>query len=171
MSTTQSPLVPCRCLARRAVTRFVDINVMSFGLMRAFNCDGTNLESYLGSISTIQPWSPRIRFWVSTYIVMDSYSSVNHGTLAHCSRYEVRLPIVSTHPTRPTTDYLSYRVKVNPESLTHPLNSFLSHTVQHKLELLSTAMDCLYAKVIPMITDCAYILAPTTFIPANSSKG
>lgn len=32
--------------------------------------------------------------------------------------------------------------------------NFLSHTVQHKLEMLSTMMDCLYAKCIPMITDC-----------------
>ena len=32
--------------------------------------------------------------------------------------------------------------------------NFLSHTVQHKLELLSTMMDCLYAKCIPIITDC-----------------
>ncbi|KAL9121190.1 MAG: hypothetical protein Q9187_002251 [Circinaria calcarea] len=32
--------------------------------------------------------------------------------------------------------------------------NFLSHTVQHKLELLSTMMDCLYAKCNPMITDC-----------------
>ncbi|KAL8817112.1 MAG: hypothetical protein Q9191_008210 [Dirinaria sp. TL-2023a] len=32
--------------------------------------------------------------------------------------------------------------------------NFLSHTVQHKLELQSTMMDCLYAKCIPIITDC-----------------
>ncbi|KAI9814780.1 MAG: rRNA-processing protein fcf1 [Pycnora praestabilis] len=32
--------------------------------------------------------------------------------------------------------------------------NFLSHTVQRKLELLSSMMDCLYAKCIPMITDC-----------------
>ncbi|OAL33623.1 hypothetical protein AYO20_07130 [Fonsecaea nubica] len=32
--------------------------------------------------------------------------------------------------------------------------NFLSHTVQKKLELLSTMMDCLYAKCIPIITDC-----------------
>ncbi|KAL8834642.1 MAG: hypothetical protein Q9170_003663 [Blastenia crenularia] len=32
--------------------------------------------------------------------------------------------------------------------------NFLSHTVQHKLELLSTMMDCLYAKCIPTITSC-----------------
>lgn len=32
--------------------------------------------------------------------------------------------------------------------------NFLSHTVQKKLEMLSTMMDCLYAKCIPVITDC-----------------
>jgi len=32
--------------------------------------------------------------------------------------------------------------------------NFLSHTVQNKLELLPTMMDCLYAKCIPIITDC-----------------
>ena len=32
--------------------------------------------------------------------------------------------------------------------------NFLSHTVQHKLELLPTMMDCLYAKCNPIITDC-----------------
>ncbi|EAS29756.3 U3 small nucleolar RNA-associated protein 24 [Coccidioides immitis RS] len=32
--------------------------------------------------------------------------------------------------------------------------NFLSHTVQHKLELIPTMMDCLYAKCIPVITDC-----------------
>ncbi|KAI9887037.1 MAG: rRNA-processing protein fcf1 [Watsoniomyces obsoletus] len=32
--------------------------------------------------------------------------------------------------------------------------NFLSHTVQHKLELLPTMMDCLYAQCIPIITSC-----------------
>ncbi|KAL9113733.1 MAG: hypothetical protein Q9227_002178 [Pyrenula ochraceoflavens] len=32
--------------------------------------------------------------------------------------------------------------------------SFISHTVHRKLELLSTMMDCLYAKCIPIITGC-----------------
>ncbi|KAL8971901.1 MAG: hypothetical protein Q9183_000827 [Haloplaca sp. 2 TL-2023] len=32
--------------------------------------------------------------------------------------------------------------------------NFLSHTVQHKLELLSTLMDTLYAKCVPTITSC-----------------
>ena len=32
--------------------------------------------------------------------------------------------------------------------------NFLSHTVQKKLELLPTMMDCLYAKCVPIITDC-----------------
>lgn len=32
--------------------------------------------------------------------------------------------------------------------------NFLSHTVQHKLDLLPTMMDCLYAKCVPTITSC-----------------
>lgn len=32
--------------------------------------------------------------------------------------------------------------------------NFLSHTIQHKLEIIPTMMDCLYAKCIPVITDC-----------------
>lgn len=32
--------------------------------------------------------------------------------------------------------------------------NFLSHTVQKKLELLPSMMDCLYAKCEPIITDC-----------------
>ncbi|KAL9032883.1 MAG: hypothetical protein Q9214_007771, partial [Letrouitia sp. 1 TL-2023] len=32
--------------------------------------------------------------------------------------------------------------------------NFLSHTVQHKLDLLPTMMDCLYAKCTPIITSC-----------------
>ncbi|OJD14386.1 hypothetical protein AJ78_05261 [Emergomyces pasteurianus Ep9510] len=32
--------------------------------------------------------------------------------------------------------------------------NFLSHTVQHKLEVIPTMMDCLYAKCIPIVTDC-----------------
>lgn len=32
--------------------------------------------------------------------------------------------------------------------------NFLSHTVQRKLPLLETLMDCLYAKCIPVITSC-----------------
>ncbi|RDW67647.1 hypothetical protein BP5796_07560 [Coleophoma crateriformis] len=32
--------------------------------------------------------------------------------------------------------------------------NFLSHTVQRKLEMLQSMMDCLYAKCIPIITSC-----------------
>lgn len=32
--------------------------------------------------------------------------------------------------------------------------NFLSHTVQKKLEMLPTMMDCLYAKCVPIISDC-----------------
>lgn len=45
--------------------------------------------------------------------------------------------------------------------------NFLSHTVQHKLEMLSTMMDCLYAKCIPMITDCTPSFH-SSFYPSSS---
>ena len=32
--------------------------------------------------------------------------------------------------------------------------NFLSHSIQNKLELLTSMMDCLYAKCTPIITDC-----------------
>jgi U3 small nucleolar RNA-associated protein 24 len=32
--------------------------------------------------------------------------------------------------------------------------NFISHTIQHKLEVIPTMMDCLYAKCIPIVTDC-----------------
>ncbi|KAL1997946.1 hypothetical protein VTN02DRAFT_370 [Thermoascus thermophilus] len=32
--------------------------------------------------------------------------------------------------------------------------NFLSHTIQHKLEVIPSMMDCLYAKCIPIVTDC-----------------
>ncbi|KAJ5130181.1 uncharacterized protein N7515_006220 [Penicillium bovifimosum] len=32
--------------------------------------------------------------------------------------------------------------------------NFLSHTIQHKLEVIPSMLDCLYAKCIPIITDC-----------------
>lgn len=45
------------------------------------------------------------------------------------------------------------------ESLVPPYSvlvdtNFLSHSVQRKLELLPTMMDCLYAKCIPILTEC-----------------
>lgn len=32
--------------------------------------------------------------------------------------------------------------------------NFISHTIQHKLDVIPTMMDCLYAKCIPVVTDC-----------------
>ncbi|KAJ5235873.1 hypothetical protein N7489_005964 [Penicillium chrysogenum] len=32
--------------------------------------------------------------------------------------------------------------------------NFISHTIQHKLEVIPTMLDCLYAKCIPIVTDC-----------------
>jgi len=32
--------------------------------------------------------------------------------------------------------------------------NFINFSIQNKLEIVQAAMDCLYAKVIPCITDC-----------------
>ena len=140
-------------------------------LIRAFNTVGTDIKSCLGSISTTQPWSLRIRFWVSTCPVWPHTGVLIMAyppTLVD-TKYIFPLPLLT--PRDPGhTFFPTESTSINIVN-THSFNSFLSHTVQHKLELLSTAMDCLYAKVIPMITDCAYNLALATFIPAKPVKG
>lgn len=32
--------------------------------------------------------------------------------------------------------------------------NFISHSIQNKLEVIPTMMDCLYAKCMPVVTDC-----------------
>lgn len=48
--------------------------------------------------------------------------------------------------------------------------NFLSHTVQHKLEMLSTMMDCLYAECYPVITGKAHYLSPHKISLANKTR-
>ncbi|KAL8898536.1 MAG: hypothetical protein Q9207_006651 [Kuettlingeria erythrocarpa] len=50
--------------------------------------------------------------------------------------------------------FFQYNTALTPPYTVLIDTNFLSHTVQHKLELLSTMMDCLYAKCIPTITSC-----------------
>jgi len=50
--------------------------------------------------------------------------------------------------------FFQYNTALRPPYSVLVDTNFLSHTVQHKLELLETMMDCLYAKCIPIITDC-----------------
>ncbi|KAK3167888.1 rRNA-processing protein fcf1 [Lepraria neglecta] len=50
--------------------------------------------------------------------------------------------------------FFQYNTALRPPYNVLVDTNFLSHTVQHKLELLSTMMDCLYAECRPIITDC-----------------
>lgn len=45
------------------------------------------------------------------------------------------------------------------------LANFLSHTVQRKLPLLESMMDCLYAKCIPVISSCVVSIPSYTNLP------
>ena len=48
--------------------------------------------------------------------------------------------------------------------------NFLSHTVHHKLPLLATLMDCLYATCQPIITSCVMAEEKTTIRPCAGSS-
>ncbi|MCJ1457975.1 rRNA-processing protein fcf1 [Mycoblastus sanguinarius] len=62
--------------------------------------------------------------------------------------------IVREIPQVSSSLFFSYNTALVPPYSVLVDTNFLSHTVQHKLELLTTMMDCLYAKCIPIITDC-----------------
>ena len=57
-------------------------------------------------------------------------------------------------PQVPSSMFFQHNTALQPPYNVLVDTNFLSHTVQKKLELLSTMMDCLYAKCIPIITDC-----------------
>jgi U3 small nucleolar RNA-associated protein 24 len=50
--------------------------------------------------------------------------------------------------------FFQYNTSLTPPYSVLVDTNFLSHSVQHKLEVIPTMMDCLYAKCIPIITDC-----------------
>ncbi|EEQ86093.1 rRNA-processing protein fcf1 [Blastomyces dermatitidis] len=50
--------------------------------------------------------------------------------------------------------FFQYNTALTPPYSILVDTNFLSHTVQHKLEVIPTMMDCLYAKCIPIVTDC-----------------
>ena len=69
------------------------------------------------------------------------------------------LPLTSPSPSPRVSTALFFQYNT---ALVPPYNilvdtNFLSHTVGAKLDLLNAAMDCLYAKCIPIITDCVVI--------------
>ncbi|EEH39047.2 rRNA-processing protein FCF1 [Paracoccidioides lutzii Pb01] len=50
--------------------------------------------------------------------------------------------------------FFQYNTALTPPYSILVDTNFLSHTVQHKLEVIPTMMDCLFAKCIPLVTDC-----------------
>ncbi|KAI9714526.1 MAG: hypothetical protein M1820_000487 [Bogoriella megaspora] len=60
-----------------------------------------------------------------------------------------------THsPQQPSALFFQHNTSLVPPYSVLVDTNFLSHTVQHKLDLLPTMMDCLLAKCTPIITSC-----------------
>jgi U3 small nucleolar RNA-associated protein 24 len=57
-------------------------------------------------------------------------------------------------PQVPSSLFFQYNTALTPPYSVLVDSNFLSHTVQHKLDLIPSMMDCLYAKCIPIVTDC-----------------
>ncbi|KAI9693960.1 MAG: rRNA-processing protein fcf1 [Bathelium mastoideum] len=62
--------------------------------------------------------------------------------------------VIREIPQQPSALFFQYNTALTPPYSVLVDTNFLSHTVQHKLELLPTMMDCLYAKCTPVITSC-----------------
>ncbi|KAI4118971.1 MAG: hypothetical protein LQ345_001053 [Seirophora villosa] len=65
-----------------------------------------------------------------------------------------RQAVVREVPQVSSSLFFQYNTALVPPYSVLVDTNFLSHTVQHKLELQSTMMDCLYAKCVPIITAC-----------------
>lgn len=62
--------------------------------------------------------------------------------------------IIREIPQAPTSLFFQHNEALKPPYSVLVDTNFLSHTVQRKLPLLESMMDCLYAKCNPIITDC-----------------
>lgn len=62
--------------------------------------------------------------------------------------------LTSDRPQVSSALFFQYNTALVPPYQVLVDTNFLSHTVQKKLELLPTMMDCLYAKCTPVISDC-----------------
>ncbi|KAJ5975190.1 rRNA-processing protein FCF1 [Penicillium waksmanii] len=62
--------------------------------------------------------------------------------------------LVREAPQAPSSLFFQYNTALTPPYSVLVDTNFISHTIQHKLEIIPTMMDCLYAKCTPVITDC-----------------
>ncbi|KAJ5469432.1 rRNA-processing protein FCF1 [Penicillium diatomitis] len=60
----------------------------------------------------------------------------------------------ASRPQVPSSLFFQYNTALTPPYSVLVDTNFISHTIQHKLDVIPTMMDCLYAKCIPIITDC-----------------
>ncbi|KAI1438243.1 Fcf1-domain-containing protein [Xylaria sp. CBS 124048] len=62
--------------------------------------------------------------------------------------------VVREIPQMPSALFFQHNEALKPPYSVLVDTNFLSHTIQRKLPLLESMMDCLYAKCIPIITSC-----------------
>ncbi|KAI2786783.1 rRNA-processing protein FCF1 [Penicillium oxalicum] len=62
--------------------------------------------------------------------------------------------VIREAPQVPSSLFFQYNTALTPPYSVLVDTNFISHTIQHKLDVIPTMMDCLYAKCIPIITDC-----------------
>ncbi|KAI0503300.1 Fcf1-domain-containing protein [Xylaria bambusicola] len=62
--------------------------------------------------------------------------------------------VVREIPQAPSSLFFQHNQALKPPYSVLVDTNFLSHTIQRKLPLLESMMDCLYAKCIPIITSC-----------------
>ncbi|KAI0914132.1 Fcf1-domain-containing protein [Ustulina deusta] len=62
--------------------------------------------------------------------------------------------VVREIPQMPSSLFFQHNESLQPPYSVLLDTNFLSHTIQRKLPLLESMMDCLYAKCIPIITSC-----------------
>ncbi|KAJ5468685.1 hypothetical protein N7475_006437 [Penicillium sp. IBT 31633x] len=62
--------------------------------------------------------------------------------------------LVREAPQAPSSMFFQYNTALAPPYSVLVDTNFISHTIQHKLEVIPTMLDCLYAKCIPIVTDC-----------------
>ncbi|KAH7318577.1 Fcf1-domain-containing protein [Stachybotrys elegans] len=76
--------------------------------------------------------------------------------------------VIREIPQMPSSMFFQYNTSLVPPYNVLVDTNFLSHTVQRKLPLLETMMDCLYAKCNPIITSC--VMAELEKLPSNKYR-
>ena len=84
--------------------------------------------------------------------------------------------LIREAPQMPSNMFFQHNMALVPPYNVLVDTNFLSHTVQRKLSLLESMMDCLYAKCNPIITSCvvrcfAYVMGVLLTMPLDGRIG